>query len=132
MMQVHEEDDHSTYVLRSYELGDFIQVNNQQYHQSLILSANQLIADWRPQSPDDLRADDWSPILTIKPEILIIGTGEQPVRLNHNLMTNLVDNKIGIETMDTGAACRTYAALVAEDRAVVAALFIHSHHRHVS
>ena len=126
MMEVHEENDHSSYVLRSYELGQFIKVNNQQYQRPIILSAMQLNDEWRPQTPGDIQEQDWQAIITLKPEILLIGTGEQQHRLSNQQLSPIIEQKIGVECMDTGAACRTYTALVAEGRAVVAALFIHS------
>ena len=39
-------------------------------------------------------------------------------------MTELASLGIGLEIMDTPAACRTYNVLVHEDREVVAALFL--------
>jgi len=42
------------------------------------------------------------------------------------LMRALIEQRIGVETMDTPAACRTYNVLVSERRAVVAALLVES------
>jgi uncharacterized protein len=39
-------------------------------------------------------------------------------------LRGLIERRIGLETMDTAAACRTYNVLVSERRAVVAALLV--------
>ena len=56
------------------------------------------------------------------PDILLIGTGLRMAMLPSGLRAELRSLGLAIETMDTGAACRTYSVLLAEDRRVAAAL----------
>ena len=55
-------------------------------------------------------------------QILLIGLGRRPATLAPGLRAALRAAGIGAEPMDTGAACRTYNVLLAEDRRVAAAL----------
>ena len=62
--------------------------------------------------------------LTLKPEILLLGTGAQ-LRFPHpRLYRQLIAAGIGMECMDTAAACRTYNILMGEDRKVVAGILL--------
>jgi uncharacterized protein len=55
-------------------------------------------------------------------EILLVGCGRRTVLLPKDLRARLKEAGIVVDTMDTGAACRTYNVLLAEDRRVAAAL----------
>ena len=54
--------------------------------------------------------------------VLLIGTGQKIVSLGGGVRQELRGRGVGLEIMDTGAACRTFNVLLAEERAVVAAL----------
>ncbi len=58
------------------------------------------------------------------PEILLIGTGSAQRALAPEFIAELSARRIGVECMDTPAACRTFNILVAEQRRVAALLFI--------
>ena len=77
---------------------------------------------WRPATPEELLADDFQAVLALKPELVIFGSGPRIRFVHPALLRGLIDQRIGVETMDTAAACRTYNVLVAEGRSVVAAL----------
>lgn len=109
--------------IRGYKDGA-ITVNETIYQKSLIISANQLITDWLPQSFQELTATDWDAVIELKPELVLFGTGQQFKMPRPSMLAPLYLKKIGVESMDTGAACRTFMALLAEGRKVVAALLI--------
>jgi uncharacterized protein len=75
-------------------------------------------------SPEALSAQDLQPAINLNPKIVLLGTGSRLALPNIDLMTVLAAQGVGLEIMDTPAACRTYNVLVHEDRDVVAALFI--------
>jgi uncharacterized protein len=78
---------------------------------------------WAVDSPAALSVEDLERAVELRPEILLIGTGPRLVMPANNLMQRLGTQGIGVEIMDTPAACRTYNVLVHEQRRVVAALF---------
>jgi uncharacterized protein len=113
------------YHIRAYDLHS-ITVNDQQYTHSFLIAPDQLIPNWPPQSVDQLISDHFASVLTLRAEILILGTGRQFQAPSPAQLQLLRDNHIAVEFMDTHAACRTYIALVSEGRAIAAALIIES------
>ena len=122
-MTLNLDDNQASYQIRSYQPGK-IQINDKTLTESVIISPDQLIENWSPQTIDALTAASLLPVLTLKPDILLIGTGRDLVFPPVELYGDLINAGIGIEIMDTSAACRTFQALSAENRRVVAALII--------
>ena len=91
---------------------------------SVIVTASTLIEPWRPRRVDELAAGDFEPAVALAPEVLLIGTGPRQVFPPAAILASLQRARIGFEVMDTGAACRTYNVLLAEDRRVAAALIV--------
>ena len=84
----------------------------------------QVFDDWQPQGFDALNEGHFDYLLALKPEILLLGTGTQ-LRFPHpRLYQQLIGAGIGVECMDTAAACRTYNILMGEDRKVVAGILL--------
>lgn len=110
-------------VIRSYEPGRVI-VNQDVHTTSLIVTPEHIVTDWRPRTFSDLVPDDFDAIRALEPEVVLLGTGTRVVFPEPALIRSLMTARIGFETMDTGAACRTYNVLMAEGRRVAAALLI--------
>ena len=79
---------------------------------------------WPPDSPDVLLAEHFEGVVALAPEVVIYGSGARLQFPPPAVMRALIERRIGIETMDTAAACRTYNVLASEGRSVVAALLI--------
>lgn len=118
-----EDTDIGNYHIQAYELGA-ITVNTTVYAKSLIISPFELISNWAPQSLDKLKNEDFEPVLNLSPQIVLLGTGVKFKIPPAKQIAPLYQQKLGVEYMDTGAACRTYTALTSEGRKVVAALLI--------
>ena len=99
-----------------------IQVVDEFYTSSIILSAKQLIQDWPVAAVENMSESDIQPILDLKPEVVLIGCGENQTFLSPRQMMYFYSQNIGVEVMTTDAACRTYNVLVSELRNVAAAL----------
>ncbi|HEX4045022.1 MAG TPA: Mth938-like domain-containing protein [Gammaproteobacteria bacterium] len=113
----------ANFQIRAFKPG-MIQINDKTLTQSVIVAPNQLIEDWPPQAAADLSAAVLAPILELKPDVVLIGTGSTHVLLPIEVYGFLINHQIGVEVMATAAACRTYNALSAEGRNVVAALLL--------
>ena len=111
------------HLVRGYSPG-LLRVGERELTRSIIVAADTLLEDWRPQHIGELTAADLEPALALRPEVLLLGTGARQVFPPHELLGRLYAARIGIEVMDTGAACRTFNVLVGEGRAVAAALII--------
>lgn len=79
---------------------------------------------WRPASVAELEPADFEALLASQPELVIFGSGPRQRFVSAALYRTLLERRIGFETMDTGAACRTYNVLVTEGRHVLAALIV--------
>lgn len=112
-----------TNVIRAFEPGQ-LRVGETVYRKSLILTATARIENWRPATADDLRPDDFAPVLALKPEVVLIGTGARQRFPDREVLAALYASRTGFEVMDTRAACRTFNVLVAEGREVAAALVL--------
>ncbi len=111
------------YQIRAYQPGK-IQVNETVYSQSIIISPEKLIDSWKPQRLSELTREDLTIISEWSPAILLIGTGSTLEFPDLEVYGDLINEGIGIEVMDSRAACRTYNALTAENRNVAAAIII--------
>lgn len=110
-------------VVRAYGPGQ-ITVNDATYRASLIVTPNRIIDDWPPQAFVELKVDHFETIMACNPELVILGTGRR-LQFPHAAVTRLlIEAHVGLDVMDTGAACRTYNVLMSEDRRVVAALLM--------
>lgn len=117
------DENRATNQIRAYEPGS-IKVNEHVYHCSIIIAPEKLIDTWPPQNFSALKKEHLAIILELSPAIFILGTGSQLQFPPMEIFSDLIDHDIGIEVMDTHAACRTYNVLTSEDRNVVAALII--------
>lgn len=99
-----------------------ITVADNTYESPVILSPDAVEADWQVGSVEDVSEDAIQAVLGLRPELVIIGTGASQRFLEPELMMLFHRNGVGIEVMDTRAACRTFNILVMEERRVVAAL----------
>ena len=111
------------YAIQRYDVGEIV-IDERTYRESLILLPNQLIADWAPESVGDLSTEHFQQLAELAPEIVLLGTGREQHFPLPALSQPLMRQRIGLEVMDTAAACRTYNILMSEGRRVAAALFM--------
>lgn len=101
----------------------YVTVNGVRRDTHLVVSAEQIL-EWDIADFGALGASHFESLLAHKPEIVILGTGST-LRFPHpSLPQSLYSAGIGLEVMDTKAACRTYNILCAEGRKVVAAILM--------
>ncbi|WP_426147682.1 Mth938-like domain-containing protein [Polaromonas sp. DSR2-3-2] len=79
---------------------------------------------WDCQRFEQLTAEHFALLAGMKPELVIFGSGTRLRFPPPAFLRGLMAQRIGLETMDTLAACRTYNILAGEGRHVVAALLI--------
>ncbi len=79
---------------------------------------------WQVNSFDSLTVEHFNPIENHQPDVVILGTGLRQRFIHPRLIAALTARRIGVECMDSQAACRTYNILMAEGRKVALALII--------
>ncbi len=122
-MKIHLESAVGQNLIRAYAPGR-ITINEQVYTRSLIVTPQQIIVDWPPVTFADLLAGHFEALAALQPEVIVLGTGRRLQFPAPRLIRSLVEAKIGLEVMDTGAACRTYNILMSDGRRVAAALLM--------
>jgi uncharacterized protein len=88
----------------------------------LILTADRIIEGWQAPEAGALDVTHLAAAIDLEPEIILLGTGEEHLLPDVDLMADLAARRIGIEIMTTPAACRTFNVLVSEGRRVAAVL----------
>jgi len=102
---------------------DYVQVNLTRHTQSLIVLPD-AVHPWPALAADHLVAAHFAELAALRPEMVLLGTGQHQRFPAPALYADLLAAGIGLEVMDTGAACRTFNILVAEGRRAAAALIL--------
>lgn len=109
--------------ISAYAPGQHVVVGRHIYHHSVIIMPAQTLS-WTPASFAELQAAHFAELLPLHPDCVLFGSGTQFRFPAPALTAALINQGIGVEVMDTAAACRTYSVLAAEGRQVAAALLI--------
>ncbi len=120
-MKLHAQTSSALNTVTAYGPG-YIEVNRVRHAGHLLLLPDQPVRAWAVRGFDALLAGDLERLLALQPELVVLGTGPHHRLLAPALAAPLLRAGVGIESMDTGAACRTYNLLQSEGRMVLAAL----------
>ena len=107
--------------ISAYEPG-WIEVNGHKYTGSLVISSESGCSTWSVGQFEALNAEYFHELMQFKPELIVFGSGHTLRFPKPIWLAGLMQRGIGVETMDTPAACRTYNILASEGRRVLAAL----------
>ena len=110
-------------VIQSYGTGGF-KVSGEDFTGSLLVFPG-LVTSWTvPEKPEELEAAHFAQIIGAEDvDVVLFGGGNKAVFLSIDTRNFLKEYGIIVESMDTGAACRTYNVLLAEERNIVAAIY---------
>jgi len=126
-LKLHQESNADQNVVTGYDIAHgtaYVEVNKIRYTSSILLFPEGPVVPWPVNRFEDLAPADFSGLLDGAPELVILGTGAK-LRFGHpRLYASLSAQRIGVDTMDLTAACRTFNILVSEGRRVAAALLI--------
>lgn len=101
-----------------------VSINESIYRQSLVLTADSLHSPWPVGKLEDLAPVTLAPIFESGATVVLLGTGPKQHFPDARIFAFFGERGIGLEVMDNGALCRTFNILVAEDRAVAAAIIL--------
>jgi len=102
----------------------WIGVNGEKISTSLVVGSRGQRFDWNCAHFSDLGPAHFARLAELGPEVVIFGSGERLRFPQPAWLQALAERRIGVETMDLGAACRTYNILAGEGRHVIAALLL--------
>ncbi|HSS69144.1 MAG TPA: Mth938-like domain-containing protein [Casimicrobiaceae bacterium] len=104
--------------------ADYVRLGVIEYRENLLVTPERIVTAWAPGGFEALSEGDFAAIAALEPEVALLGTGASLRFPNPRLTRPLIDAGIGLEVMDTPAACRTFNILAAEGRKVVAAVLV--------
>ncbi|BAP57262.1 hypothetical protein THII_2965 [Thioploca ingrica] len=110
----------ASYQIQRYD-SQSVTINDKIYTQSIIVMPEYL-SEWAVKDFNRLEPDHFQRLRALCPEVVLLGTGAAIHFPTPELLTPLTHDGIGVEVMNTPAACRTYMILMAEGRKVAAAL----------
>lgn len=102
----------------------WVRVGQTEYRGNIVLLPDTVVQGFAPNGFAALAEPDFAALLAYSPEMVLLGTGDRQRFPHPRLLQSLSAAHVGVEVMDTGAACRTFNILVAEDRRVAAALIV--------
>ncbi|HWW19612.1 MAG TPA: Mth938-like domain-containing protein [Steroidobacteraceae bacterium] len=121
-MRLALESDPSIHLVRSYGEG-VITVGAQELRGPCVIAPHGLLTEWSATSVDELTEPQFAMLLTMPANIVLLGTDAAAQWPPAAIRAWCHSKGIALETMNLGAACRTYNILASEQRAVVAGLF---------
>ncbi len=121
-MQLTLDDKATPHLVRGYADGE-IKIGNTTYDHAVLVTS-QGVTPWPADSVDALKDADWSSVLDTGATIVVLGTGQRLQFPDAAVTAKLATRRIGLEVMDTAAACRTYNVLANEGRPVAAILLL--------
>ncbi len=104
--------------------SDAIAVGSREIRRSFAVTVASLIEDWPVDSLDAMEDHHLDRLLTVRPDVILLGTGDTQRHLPPALLYRALAQGVGIEVMSNAAAARTYNVLLAEDRNVLAAFIL--------
>jgi len=99
-------------------------IQAQAHSSSLLVPWSGNVRPWSARSFEGLSSEHFDAVLALQPELVLFGSGARLRFASPSLWQGLIAARIGFETMDTAAACRTFNVLASEGRRVVAALLL--------
>jgi uncharacterized protein len=110
-------------LITGYDLN-WVEVNQERHHSSLIVTPNQLLLEWPVKSIKDIKENSFEAIESLSVEIILLGTGNIQEHLEPRLLEYFSKKNMAVESMNNQSACRTYNILANEERKVLLALML--------
>ena len=102
----------------------WISIGSEKISVSVVIGSRGERFNWSCERFEDLTAEHFAQLAALGTELIVFGSGEHIRFPEAACIKPLIDQQIGIETMDTHAACRTYNILAGEDRHVALAVLL--------
>ena len=122
-MKLHLNDSDKLLRVSAYDEGS-VTVGEQRITRTFAITPSSLITDVSPIAVESLTWDTIAALHEIELEILVLGTGTHQQFPPPTFYSELAAEHIGLEVMDSAAACRTFNILAMEGRRVAALILL--------
>jgi len=106
---------------------DYVRLGIVVYRENVVVTPERILTGWCPAGFEALTDADFAAVAELQPEIVLLGTGARQRFPSLRLTRALTEARIGLDVMDTPAACRTFNILAAEERKVAVAILLDRH-----
>lgn len=120
-MKLHPDQNNALNTVTAYGSGYF-EINRVRHEGAILLMPQGEVRPWQVDSWESLSAAEFQGLLALGAEVILLGTGTRHRIPHPRLTAGLAGAGVGLEAMDSSAACRTYNILMGEGRRVLAAL----------
>jgi uncharacterized protein len=110
-------------VITRHEPGT-VWVQAEPFSRAVLVPWSGPVQPWGVDRFEALEASHFEALLAFDPELVLFGSGPRLRFAAPGLQRTLMERRVGLETMDTAAACRTFNVLAGEGRRVVGALLV--------
>ncbi len=128
-MKLHNTQNQHYQTVTAYDEGS-VEINAVTFKHSLLVTPELPPIAWAVNDFTELSESHFQTIAALHPDVVILGTGLKQRFTHPKLTVSLTGLHIGVECMDSQAACRTYNILMTEGRKVVLALIIENDEKH--
>ncbi|MGG7605815.1 Mth938-like domain-containing protein [Massilia sp. BKSP1R2A-1] len=122
-MKLHSDNNEKYQTVTGYDASG-VEINAQRFNFSLTVLPEVPPRPWPVTRFEDLTAAHFEQIAQDRPDVVVLGTGARQRFVHPKLVASLSALHVGVESMDSQAACRTYNVLMGEGRKVTLALII--------
>jgi uncharacterized protein len=122
-MKLHSQDNQAYKTVTGYD-DRGVEINAKRYEHSVLVLPEAEPRPWPVARFEDLAEEHFAVIEQDKPDVVIVGTGKRQRFVHPKLTAPFAARRVGVECMDSHAACRTYNILMGEGRKVTLALII--------
>ena len=107
--------------------NDYVRLGIVVYRENVVVTPERILTGWCPAGFEALTDADFAAVAELQPEIVLLGTGARQRFPSLRLTRAMTEARIGLDVMDTPAACRTFNILAAEERKVAVAILLDPH-----
>ncbi|MCS0589844.1 Mth938-like domain-containing protein [Massilia norwichensis] len=122
-MKLHSSNTEKFQTVTGYDRSG-VEINAKRFDYSVLVMPELAPRAWDVKRFEDLTAEHFERIAADNPDVVVLGTGERQRFVHPRLIASLSGKQVGVESMDSHAACRTYNILMGEGRKVTLALII--------
>lgn len=101
-----------------------VRIGDRTLRKDVVITPDREVREWPSGDVEQLEESDFSSLLALAPEVIVLGTGWTSVMPPRELVFALARRGVGFEAMTTPAACRTFNILVQEERRAAAVLLL--------
>jgi uncharacterized protein len=122
-VKLHSETLSGVNAVQRHQAGQIV-IHGVSFERSVLVPWQGEIQSWEPTTFEALLAQHFEQVAALRPELVIFGSGQRLRFPQPALLRPLIEQGVGVESMDSAAACRTYNVLVGEGRRAVLALLL--------